>query len=104
MKNTLRSIVLSNVLLVAVSMVTVVRVVPQGNRKEPNPVGISVFTILHAQHHNDKERPKSAEKVTPCSSDSSSSSQRRLQGKKKLSTGRSLVRNEPCNGRRTFKG
>lgn len=93
MKNTLRSVVLSNVLLVAVSMVTVVGIVPQANRKESNPIGLSVFTILQAQHHNDKERPKFAEKATlTYSTDSSSSSPRRLQGKKKLSTGRSLVR------------
>lgn len=64
-KTFLRPVVMSNVLLVAVSMATVVRIIPQNNRQaEPNPTGISILTVLQAHGHTDKERPRFTQKVT----------------------------------------
>lgn len=63
-KTFLRPVVMSNVLLVAVSMVTVVRIVPQDNRQtEPTHIGISIFTELQAKVHHDRERPRFTEKA-----------------------------------------
>lgn len=64
-KTFLRPVVMSNVLLVAVSMVTLVRIVPQDNRQaEPTHIGISIFTELQAQGRNDRERPRFKKKVS----------------------------------------
>lgn len=64
-KTFLRPVVMSNVLLVVVSMITVVRIVPQDNRQaEPAHIGISIFTGLQAQGRNDRERPRFTEKAS----------------------------------------
>lgn len=63
-KTFLRPVVIGNVLLVAVSMVTAVRIVPRYDRKaEPTHIGISIFTELQAPDRNDRERPRFTEKA-----------------------------------------